>query len=96
MPDTLNQSSKIISMCQKLSKVLAVMDLERGIKEFSYFLKEYRKDLPVVRNCVPLKIYTDSGGCRISRCGGGRLPPTWALLGRNVCENERIGATSAP
>ena len=22
---------------------------------------------------------------------GGRGPPTWALFGKNVCENERIG-----
>ena len=24
--------------------------------------------------------------------GGGRVPPTWALFGENVCENERIGS----
>ena len=24
--------------------------------------------------------------------GGGRGPPTWALFGENVCENERIGS----
>ena len=23
---------------------------------------------------------------------GGRGPPTWALFGENVCENERIGS----
>ena len=23
---------------------------------------------------------------------GGRRPPTWALFGKNVCENERIGS----
>ena len=38
-----------------------------------------------------------SGGSRISRGGGGgggggRGPPTWALFGENVCENERIGS----
>ena len=29
------------------------------------------------------------GGCRAI---GGRRPPTWALFGENVCENERIGS----
>ena len=24
--------------------------------------------------------------------GGGRQPPTWALLGKNMCQNERIGS----
>ena len=37
-----------------------------------------------------------SGGSRISVGGvhplGGRGPPTWALFGENVCENERIGS----
>ena len=34
-----------------------------------------------------------SGGSRISRWGGGgRRPPMWALFGKNVCENERIGS----
>ena len=36
-----------------------------------------------------------SGGSRISRRGGvdplgGRVPPTWVLFGKNVCENKRI------
>ena len=39
-----------------------------------------------------------SSGSRISRWGdaeplggGGRRPPTWALFGKNICKNERIG-----
>ena len=32
-----------------------------------------------------------SGGSRIPR-RGGRGPSTWALFGKNVCENERIGS----
>ena len=27
---------------------------------------------------------------------GGCRPPTWALFGENVCENERIGSHSTP
>ena len=37
-----------------------------------------------------------SGGSRISRGGHAPVrgcgPPTWALFGKNVCENERIGS----
>ena len=34
-------------------------------------------------------------GFPIGGCGptlGGHGPPTWALFGENVCENERIGS----
>ena len=41
--------------------------------------------------------YLPSGGSRISHRGGhapigGHGPPTWALFGENVCENETIGS----
>ena len=94
----INMHMQLSNSCTKIIKICKViLSLSLGLKiRPSQITRQTKFGVPIDKDDQWFRMI--SGGSRISHrggvhpLGGGHRPPTWALFGENVCENERIGS----